>query len=377
MEFYELKSTQDNLCTTYLEDTIGRNQDIKLFAKMLDSLSDSCSIALDGSWGSGKTFFVKQTKLYIDAHNNMTSIDNETRDIFLDENTVNQFVKQVTVYYDAWENDNDSDPILSLIYSIISNVDTDYTLPNDSTVFSKGAAVLEIFSGRNFSNLYKELKGNNPLDVIRKEKNIEDAVNDFLDSLLAEKGDRLIVFIDELDRCKPSYAVRLLERIKHYFENERITFVFSVNIKELQHTIKRFYGESFDACRYLDRFFDLRVGLPPVDQRKFFSNIDLRESNYTYDDVCISVVNYFNFTLRETCRYITIAKIAAHEPTHNDKKYDFSFSEGKAKLFCLHYIVPIMIGLKIVDINKYEDFVEGRDRTIFIDIIKNLKISLF
>ena len=49
-----------------------------------------------------------------------------------------------------------------------------------------------------------------------------------------KKGNRLIIMVDELDRCKPSYAVKLLERIKHYFTNDRITFVFSVNTYELE-----------------------------------------------------------------------------------------------------------------------------------------------
>lgn len=64
----------------------------------------------------------------------------------------------------------------------------------------------------------------------------------------------MIIFIDELDRCKPSFAVHLLEQIKHYLYDERIIFVLSVNQEELQYTIKHFYGNEFDASRYLDRF---------------------------------------------------------------------------------------------------------------------------
>lgn len=58
MKAYELKPTNENLLKTYLEDTIGRNSDIFRFAAILDAVGDGCSIALDGNWGSGKTFFV-------------------------------------------------------------------------------------------------------------------------------------------------------------------------------------------------------------------------------------------------------------------------------------------------------------------------------
>ena len=65
--------------------------------------------------------------------------------------------------------------------------------------------------------------------------------------------------IDKSDRCKPTFAVHLLEQIKHYIFDDRITFVFSINLEQLQHTIKQYYGADFDSCRYLDRFFDLRI----------------------------------------------------------------------------------------------------------------------
>lgn len=86
--------------------------------------------------------------------------------------------------------------------------------------------------------MVEALRGDSPIEAIKTQKDIKKQVDDFLESLLPEKGNRLVVFIDELDRCKPSYAVRLLERIKHYFDHDRVTFVFSVNTKELHHTIK-------------------------------------------------------------------------------------------------------------------------------------------
>ena len=51
---------------------------------------------------------------------------------------------------------------------------------------------------------------------------------------MVERGNRLIIFIDELDRCKPTFAVHLLEQIKHYIFDDRITFVFSINLEQLQ-----------------------------------------------------------------------------------------------------------------------------------------------
>ena len=63
MRTYELKPTYNNLFSTYIEDSILRNKDLFYFIKILDTMNDSCSIALNGAWGSGKTFFVKQAKM--------------------------------------------------------------------------------------------------------------------------------------------------------------------------------------------------------------------------------------------------------------------------------------------------------------------------
>jgi len=62
--------------------------------------------------------------------------------------------------------------------------------------------------------------------------------------------------VDELDRCRPSYAIELLERIKHLFEVDNIVFVVATDSSQLRHAIKAVYGESFESGRYLLRFFD-------------------------------------------------------------------------------------------------------------------------
>lgn len=376
MKSYELKPTKENLCKAYLEDMVGRNEDIKSFAVFLNSLSDCCSIAVDGCWGSGKTFFVKQVKMFMDAQNDfIATMDEDDKRIFKDATSNDNctYRPQVSVYYDAWENDNDSDPVLSLVYSIMSNVDTDFSLKTDDGCIKKAASILEFFSGKNWTDLAESFKGEDLLEDIRKNKNVEDKIKDFLDSLLEERGDRLIIFIDELDRCKPSYAVKLLERIKHYFTNDRFTFVFSINATELQHTIKRFYGNDFDACRYLDRFFDLRVSLPPANKSRYLQSIHFPDSSYKYDSVCRAVIDYFDLSYREMSKYIRLSKIAAYAPTHESKQFNFLFPDGQARLFCLLHIVPVMIGLKLFNTIQYDAFISGKDGTPLLDVMNRLQ----
>lgn len=67
MKSFELKATRENIVNTFANNTLGRNADIGHFINLLNAMEGPCSIALDGAWGSGKTFFVKQVKLVLDV----------------------------------------------------------------------------------------------------------------------------------------------------------------------------------------------------------------------------------------------------------------------------------------------------------------------
>ena len=380
MKAFDLKPTLDNLITTFKKDTIKRNADIFRFTEILDAIEDSCSIALDGNWGSGKTFFVKQVKMVMDAHNNhMIFEDEENRKEIIQickrhYKIEKSLEPQVSVYYDAWMNDNDDDPILSLVYTILNDVNTDFSF-RDTDSLKLGAAIIEFFSGKNWYNIIDTLRGSSPLDALSNQKEIEKTIGEFLDSLIVEKGKRLIIFIDELDRCKPNYAVHLLERIKHYFSHDMVTFVFSVNTNELQHTIKQYYGSGFDGSKYLNRFFDLKICIPPIDTQAYYRTLDFNDRYYTYDLVCGAVIKAFRFELRDIAKYLRMTKIAAYKQTHSTAS--LAFSDGGALGFCLFSIIPVMIGLMLHDMRRYTDFITGKDYTPLIEVNEYLNNRVF
>lgn len=378
---YDLKPTWKNLLNTLKDDAIDRNNDVFRLVNILNNIEDSCTIALEGNWGSGKTFFVKQVKMVLDAYNEHISVmDNSDKESitkissdFFAQNGID-LQPQVCVYYDAWENDNDDDPVISLIYEILKSVNIDFSFTDRS--FTKIAAnILENFTGKNWGRFIDSLKGENPLSDLKRSKRVEEMVQDFLKSLLVEKGNRLIIIIDELDRCKPNYAVRLLERIKHYFSNDNITFVFSVNINELQHTVRKHYGNDFNASRYLDRFFDLRVSLPTPNMGKFYSSLSFTSNTYVFDIVCRAVAEIFHFEMREIAKFLRLVKIAAYEPTH--KNHHSGFPDERARFFCLYFIVPIMVGLKLHDVDRYNDFLSGKDSSPLVEVANSLQYLVF
>lgn len=368
MKKRDLEPTEENIIDTFVKNSIGRNNSLLKFIEMLNYQDDSYSIALDGRWGSGKTFFVKQCKLVLDClndENQCTYKDQILNVVSQDEIPKLKKINFKTVYFDAWKNDSDLDPIVSLSKSIAT------------TAFSikTKAKSLAIEAGKNLvETATKEIAKidiDSILNIFRTEENIEAKFKKELASLIPENG-RLIVFIDELDRCRPTYAIKLLERVQHFFDNNKITFIFSVNLYELKNTIKKLYGPSFDGDRYLDRFFYSIISLP--DANYTYKNInDLSSGEKDYLEYCDEISQKFNFSLREQNHFLSMIDITGVKNRFLSFNYHTDVL-GNGKEIVDLFIIPYLIALKMVDSDQFNDFVFYNDGTDFIDFLSSSKI---
>lgn len=375
MKSLELKHNKEILLETLEKNIIGRNTEIINFIRLLDSIKSNFSIAIDNDWGTGKTFFVKQVKMILDAYNEH-SYDYELSNLERIKNVID--IKNIdlhlAVYYNAWENDNQKSPLLSLIYEIIkvAKIDTnktDISINKEKIIKDGLSAIVKHFSGIDIKELLKcvETEAKDIFKEIKGQKSTKEQVDNILNNLLLEHGERLVIFIDELDRCRPTFAVELLEQIKHYFDNDKITFVFSTNIKQLQYTIKKYYGEAFEAKRYLDKFFDLTISLNEINVIEYFNFVNENSRGDMYDYVCKEIVKEYNFTLRDVIKFVQINKICIENLRKTKNEYLY-FDEIIIR-YILTYVLPIVIGLKIKRYDQYEDFITGKDSTPLITIL--------
>lgn len=360
-----LLPTDENLVLTIKEDLLDRDSELNSFCHLLSHQNSINSIALDGRWGSGKTFFVKQCALLLNAKNSLSNLDkqlaNEVLEVCKESNSFDglQDNNLLAVYFDAWENDSEEDPVLSLIYRITQQLDLDSNQFDLSHLAHLLATIGDVITGRPISSIFDSLNEKNFLDTIRKKDELNTSIKCFFEEILCKKAEHLIIFIDELDRCRPSYAVRLLERIEHYFINDRITFVFSVNLEQLQHTIKNFYGNDFDACRYMDRFFDLRLSLPHANLTKFYQGLNIFDVDES-SGVLKHIQKTFNLSLRELCKFIDIVNFSGKNNMHNETQW-----------FMFKYIIMLSLALKIIDVTLHKDFIYGRDWRPLLDLYDN------
>src|SRR5699024_8964662 len=160
----------------------------------------------------------KQVKLLMDFMNPQSNLDNDVRKR-IETSSFREFAcydSYSTVYYDAWANDNHDNPILSLIYATIRSNQSTLDTEKKRSLLNTLGAIADAISGRSISDVLKQAKGTSLLEELKSFDDLHELVQDFIDSLIHEKGNRLVVFVDELDRCKPDYAIRLLECVKHY-----------------------------------------------------------------------------------------------------------------------------------------------------------------
>lgn len=363
---YEIKPTFENLRNSILKDMVGRNEEIARFIEILDTINNNVSIALDDTWGNGKTFFVKQTQLVIQSYDPSEEKLDDIKQYMKKYFKAYKPKKYLPIYYDAWSNDNDTDPILSIIFNMLKNINTliEYDVVDESwwdRITNSLELISTTFGGPRIKNLLDSIKGKDILEEIKKSKEADQILNDLFDIVLEKYPDtRIVFFIDELDRCCPNFAVRLLERIKHYFLHDKVIFVISVNSSELQHTIKRHYGNDFNANKYLQRFFDFIIPLPPMNIQKYYETIQFSDDTARYS-IAKLIMDYYHFSLRDRIKYLQYLKSAITKD--NEKIFN------KIR-FYREIIAPFLIGLKINDSKQYMEFIQGENISYFINIME-------
>jgi hypothetical protein len=147
----------------------------------------------------------------------------------------------------------------------------------------------------NFSTIKNE-ELNHYSDYVDAKKEFKESLSNYLEN---NKNKKLIILIDELDRCKPSFALQTLEVVKHLFDIKNITFVFGTDVDNLSSIIKKEYGSSIDPAGYLRRFFDYQFELPKAKTNAYIE-MKLKSKNFLkYKENLIALINHFNLSIRD------------------------------------------------------------------------------
>jgi hypothetical protein len=136
------------------------------------------------------------------------------------------------------------------------------------------------------------------------DKFIRDEISDFHNNLSKQiKNKKLILCIDELDRCKPSYAIELLEITKHMFDIPNIILVYGINKNVLDSSINHMYGMKEESEKYLYRMFDVVHNLSKITNKNFLE-VNFANEKLLWIIPCLFDLYFNEFSLRTTIEKI-------------------------------------------------------------------------
>lgn len=269
-------------------DIIQRKKVGAALSDLLNRIDDPIVVALEGKWGTGKTYFLKR---WVGAHQ------------------MDDSCSTTMVYFDAFAHDYLGDPLPALVSALEDRLpkSRDRQIKNAKKAAFKlakplarvGLAVATYGASEVLNDMGDSVAGAIGGEATAglekywaEEKNRRTAMSEFKQAieLLASSnvgespGASIVVVVDELDRCRPDYALEVLEVIKHFFSVPHLHFVLGVNLQALENSVRARYGENIDAQSYLKKFIQITLELP----NQFGSEHDRKQGSIAYLEYLIN-----------------------------------------------------------------------------------------
>lgn len=359
------KNSEINITTPniYLEDLLERKDAVENISNMIASTNEAFVMSLNANWGAGKTTFIKLLKANLNLNHDVKSI-----------------------YFSAWEDDFSKEPLISILGELNKFIEEKYKTPNEITtkfnktkklgvkILKRGlpalikgstAGLLDIDKGYESAvSAMTEEATSELIDNYSKDKLITESFKESMKELFSKiNSDKpFVFFIDELDRCRPLYAIELLERIKHIFGIDNLIFILSIDKIQLSESIKSQYG-NIDTNNYLKRFIDLEYNLQNPNIDKFCDalynefnldntlqtkSIKIKNDEYHYLNIFKYLNKAFSLSLRQ------VEQVFIH--------LDIVFKTVNQDLSVSHLRVFVFfVVLKSYDSKIYFDFIHTRD----------------
>lgn len=358
--------------TIWDDDKLGGRKDAAdALTNLIIGQQYSLVLSLNGSWGCGKTFFLKRWEADLEKSGFQA------------------------IYFNAWESDYCGDPLVAIIgqlwdylkksdYKEVANSLKENAQPllekftfTAVKYFTAGAVdidrnELKSFAKKAVDNYFEQGKAKIEL----KKRLIQ------LVSPIYEKDKKPLIFIiDELDRCRPTFAIELLERVKHIFDIPGMVFVFGVDREQLGNAIKAVYGD-IDVDGYLRRFFDMDFLLPQNNTSVFCESLlvkygvteYLQEKGKTINKIhAEDFMNFQNLLSNLT----TGLMFSLRDIEHAARMFICAVKNIQDNYSLYPEILIVLIVLKLKNIEMYKECASGKSRAceILDYISNNLKMA--
>ncbi|MBU7029780.1 MAG: tetratricopeptide repeat protein, partial [Theionarchaea archaeon] len=296
----------DNEIKRVTEDALGFRAWAETLEEIICSSETPITIGVYGKWGSGKTSLMRMTE-----------------DLLEERNVVK------TVWFDAWKFDKTHDLRVALIDTVLRKIKKDESA--DKSLKEKIEELLKRVNwlglGKTTLSLFTPLTPEqdagpllkSPEDVPEK---VLELIGDFEDEFrvltreyIGDEG-RLVVFVDDVDRCIPEKAIDILEAIKLFLNVEGSVFIIGADKKAIEKGVNQKYGKDVEnwGKNYLDKIIQIPVNLPPLRKdiitERFIKGLSISEEIKRYADI-IAEVGDNPRTLKRLLNQFEIQRILA------------------------------------------------------------------
>ena len=335
----------------WADDALKRPDVAEKLTKLISGQSDPFVISLHGHWGTGKTFLLKRWQKQLE------------KDGFQ------------AIYFNAWEDDFCDDPFVAIIGQLsdfleqkgIKGFDDKIKEAAKFLLIQGALSILHKVSGLNIDEILEQF-ADKTLDEYsqqrEKKTELKTALQELSGKVKADTGHPLVFIIDELDRCRPTFAIELLERVKHIFDIPDVVFVFGINRDELRSSIRSVYGE-IDGDTYLRRFFDMEFLLPDIDSKvfckhligryqleQFFTKLSERTGHTNYYDGFEQFSSFFQ-------ALSAYSGLSLRDIDYCIRLIVFIGKNAIENFFMSELILPLLMILRLKNNTLYQEYMRG------------------
>ena len=288
----------------YRNDFLTRQPYLDFLKSIIANRSNNSSgyyFAIDGEWGCGKTWILTKLECQLEE---------------------NSDIKYLIFHYNAWKNDFYDEPLVAILSVMIDKLNQVtsqkciYEAAIDELLRQASADLLTLVSGivkeatkidaekiiRRKKGFFRRIKENKKLTakdintLVPLQHTLQEVRNNL--KKLSEKF-HIILIVDELDRCLPEYAIKVLERLHHVCNEMPVIQILAINKKNLADSISSVFGKNFYnspysdeqtnqfAESYLQKFIDTIIPLPnghPDSKLEILNGLEEKYNPYIRPD---------------------------------------------------------------------------------------------
>lgn len=292
---------------TLAEDKLQRKEFILDLFNIFDNFGNyddgGLTIAINGKYGSGKSTLLNF--------------------IMEENNTENKYY---IVKYDAWQNNIFDNPLIPILYALNSLNETSNKIKEcaKNVIKSLPKILVNTLANIHGIDLSALVTNENIFDDYKKHTEIINKYKNNLANFCKEK--KIILLIDELDRCLPRYQIKVLETLYNIFNIPNLILLIALDKSQLKHSVKQIFGNQENVSGYLSKFIQYEIDLPENKNNKYLESLLAFNCEYPeIKEICAKMFEKANISIRSSMQIVKELNLICNEKRKDGQPFNYIY----------------------------------------------------